>query len=66
MKKQASGSMTKDTKTTGSNKSASQNKTAKSSQTTARSNESATAKVKAKAGHGLANEGTNVDYQEER
>ncbi|MDB5277080.1 MAG: hypothetical protein JWR61_2035 [Ferruginibacter sp.] len=65
MKKQSSGSTTKDQKGTGANKAASQSKQAKGMQGSSSSTAGATSKVKSKVGHGLANEGTNVSYDEE-
>jgi hypothetical protein len=66
MKKQSSGSTTKDQKGTGANQAATQSKTGKGIQSNSSSTIGATSKVKSKVGHGLANEGTNVNYEEER
>lgn len=63
MKKQSSGSTTKDQKNLGAIKSATQNKKGKSSQSNDDSTDAATSNVKSKVGHGMANEGTNRTYE---
>jgi hypothetical protein len=65
MKKQSSGSTTKNQKGTGADKTANQSKTSKGIQSNGGSSAGATSKVKSKVGHGMANEGTNVSYEEE-
>jgi hypothetical protein len=58
MKKQATGTATKDQKIMGVNESDTQNKKGKTSESNGHSTEAAASKVKSKAGNGMANKGT--------
>jgi hypothetical protein len=66
MKKHESGSATKDQKNMGANQNTAPDKKAKTTQSTGHSTGAATSNVKSKVGHGMASEGTNVDYKEKR
>ena len=58
MKKQASGTATKDQKSMGANESDTQNKKRKTSESNGHSMEASASKVKSIAGNGMANKGT--------